>query len=82
LTFNPDVFVRERRIVRSLVNRCMSKLRLPAVVTTSVEEVNWIADWCHRKGIPYLVGRRQFQSALVGDPICVLRVGTRRRAEA
>ncbi len=82
LTFDPGVFVRERRIVRSLVNRCMSKLRLPAVVTTSVEEVNWIADWCHRKAIPYLVERRQFQTALVGDPICVLRVGARRRAKA
>jgi hypothetical protein len=82
LTFDPGVFVRERRIVRSLVNRCMSKLRLPAVVTTSVEEVNWIADWCHRKAIPYLVERQQFQTALVGDPICVLRVGARRRAKA
>ena len=82
LTFNPGVFVRERHLVRSLVNRCMSKLHLPAVVTTSVEEVNWIADWCHRKGIPYLVERRQFQTTLVGDPICVLRIGTRRRATA
>ena len=75
LTFNVGRFVRERRVVQVLVNRCMAKLRLPALVTTSVEEVNWIADWCHRKRVPYRVERRQFQTALVGDPICVLRVG-------
>ena len=75
LTFKADRFVKERKVLRLLVNRCMAKLRLPAVVTTSVEEVNWIADWCHRNEIPYLVERRQFHTALVGDPICVLRVG-------
>jgi hypothetical protein len=75
LTFEAGRFVKERSVLRLLVNRCMAKLRFPAVVTTSVEEVNWIADWCHRKGIPYLVERRQFQTALVGDPICVVRVG-------
>ena len=79
LTFNPNGFRRERAIVQLLVNRCMSKLRVPGVVTTSVEEVNWIADWCHRKGIPYRVERRQFQTALVGDPVCVLRIGRRRK---
>ena len=75
LTFKAGRFVKERNVLRLLVNRCMAKLRLPAVVTTSVEEVNWIADWCHRKRIPYLVERRQFHTALVGDPICVVRVG-------
>jgi hypothetical protein len=79
LMFNPSGFVKERAIVKRLVNRCMSKLRLPGVVTTSVEEVNWIADWCHRKMIPYRVERRQFQTALVGDPICVLRIDGRRK---
>ena len=82
LTFNPSRFVKERTIVRSLVDRCMAKLQLPGVVTTSVEEVNWIADWCHRKRIPYHVERRQFQTALVGDPICVLMVGVKRRTNA
>jgi hypothetical protein len=78
LTFDPSRFVKERKTLRLLVNRCMAKLRLPAVVTTSEEEVNWIADWCHRKSIPYVVERRQFQTALVGDPICVLLAGRRR----
>ena len=75
LTFNCGAFVKERNILRSLVNRCMSKLRLPGFVTTSVEEVNWIADWCHRKGIAYRVERQQFQTAVVGDPICFIRIG-------
>ena len=82
LTFDPSRFVKERKIVQSLVNRCLSKLHLPGVVTTSVEEVNWIADWCHRKRIPYHVERRQFRTALVGDPICVVRIGGRVRARS
>lgn len=80
LTFNPRGFLKERAIVQSLVNCCMAKLRLPGVVTTSVEEVNWIADWCHRSAIPYRVESRQYQTALVGDPICMLRIGARLKA--
>ena len=75
LTFDPAAFVKERRILRMLVSRCLSKLRLPAIITTTVEEANWIADWCHRKSVWYRVERRQFETALVGDPICFVRVG-------
>jgi hypothetical protein len=75
LTFNPRGFVKERATLQLLVNRCMSKLRSPGVVTTSVEEVNWFADWCHRKAVPYRVERRQYSTALVGDPICMLTIG-------
>jgi hypothetical protein len=78
LTFDPNRFLKERNIVQSLVNRCLSKLQIPGLVTTSVEEVNWIADWCHRKRIPYQIERRQFQTALVGDPICFIRIGGHR----
>ena len=82
LTFDPTRFVKERKILQTLVNRCMSKLRLPGLVTTTVEEANWIADWCHRNGIPYRVGRRQFATALVGDPVCFIRIGGRGRTPA
>ena len=75
LTFDPLRFERERRVVRSVVNQCMPKLSLPGVVTTSTEEVMWIAEWCHRHRIPYRVGRQQYRTALVGDPICFIRVG-------
>jgi hypothetical protein len=78
LTFNPVRFVKERKILQLLLNRCMSKLRLPGIVTTSVEEVNWIADWCHRHRIRYRVGRHQFRTAVVGDPICFIRIGGNR----
>lgn len=79
VTFDPVGFQKEREIVQSIVNRCLSKLSLPGVVTTSTEEVVWIADWCHRKNIPYLVGRRQYRTALVGDPICFMHMGVRKR---
>ena len=75
VTFNPTRFERQRRIVRSIVDRCMSKLSLPGWVTTSIEEVVWIADWCHRHGTPYHVERRQYPTSLVGDRICFIRVG-------
>lgn len=75
VTFNPSRFERQRRIVRGIVDRCMPKLTCPGLVTTSVEEVVWIADWCHRKGIPYRVDRRQYDTALVGDPVCFIHVG-------
>jgi hypothetical protein len=75
LTFDPRGFEKERRKVRIIVDRCMSKLARPGLVTTSTEEVVWIAEWCHRYKIPYLVERRQFATALVGDPICFIKIG-------
>lgn len=73
--FNAARFQEERRIVRSIVNRCMRKLSLPGLVTTSSEEVVWIAEWCHRHRIPYRIDRKQYATALVGDPICFIRIG-------
>jgi hypothetical protein len=77
VTFNPVGFQKERRIVQRIVNRCMRKLSLPGLVTTSTEEVVWIAEWCHRHRIPYRIGRKQYATALVGDPICFIRIGRR-----
>jgi hypothetical protein len=75
VTFNPGRFEQQRRIVQSIVDQCMPKLGLPGLVTTSTEEVVWIADWCHRHRIPYRVERKQYPTALVGDPICFIKVG-------
>jgi hypothetical protein len=75
LTFNPAKFAIERRIVRSLADRCLRKLRLPALVTTSTEELVWIAEWCHRRAIPYRVGDERYPTATVGDPVCFVRIG-------
>jgi len=77
VTFNPTLFQKERKMVQSIVDRCMPKLSLPGLVTTSTEEVIWIADWCHRKKIPYLVERRHYPAALVGDPVCFIKIGVR-----
>ena len=78
VTFNPVDFHKERRIVQAIVDRCMPKLLVPGLVTTSTEEVVWIADWCHRRKIPYRVERKQYPTALVGDPICFLQIGARK----
>lgn len=75
VTFDPVRFQKERRIAQSIVDRCMAKLRVPGLVTTSTEEVIWIADWCHRHKIQYRVERKQYPTALVGDPICFIKVG-------
>ncbi|UVT18486.1 MAG: hypothetical protein H8K03_11625 [Nitrospira sp.] len=75
VTFQHVLFQKERRIVQAIVNRCMSKLDVPGLVTTSTEEVVWIADWCHRHQAPYRVEKRQYPTALVGDPICFIKVG-------
>jgi hypothetical protein len=75
VTFDSVRFQKERRMVQSIVDRCMPKLDVPGLVTTSTEEAVWIADWCHRHKIPYHVERKQYPTALVGDPICFIRVG-------
>ncbi|UVT15957.1 MAG: hypothetical protein H8K04_19550 [Nitrospira sp.] len=75
VTFQHVSYQKERRIVQAIVNRCMSKLDVPGLVTTSTEEVVWIADWCHRHHVPYRVERRHYPTALVGDPICFIKVG-------
>ena len=75
LTLDPLKFDAERRIARALVARCMGKLAKPGRVTTTTEEVIWIAEWCHRHRVPYLVGKRYYETALVGDPICFIQIG-------
>jgi hypothetical protein len=75
VTFNPTAFQKERRTVQAIVDRCMPKLDIPGLVTTSTEEVVWIADWCHRHKVPYHVERKLYPTALVGDPICFIKVG-------
>jgi hypothetical protein len=77
LTLDPLKFGKERRTVRVLVARCMGKLARPGFVTTTTEEVLWIAEWCHRHRVPYRVGKHQYPTALVGDPICFIEIGKR-----
>jgi hypothetical protein len=82
VSFDPAGFRRERGIVHRLVNRVLAKLRVPGWVTTTTEEVVWIAEWCHRHHVPYRVARRQYATALVGDPICFMELGRARDRDA
>ena len=75
VTFRARKFIPEQRTVATLVNRCLSRLSIPGLVTTTVEEVVWIAEWCHRRGIPYHIEERTYPSPTVGDPICFVRLG-------
>ena len=75
LTLDPLKFGKERRIVRALVAHCMGSLAKPGLVTTTTEEVLWIAEWCHRHRVSYRVGKRYYPTALVGDPICFVQIG-------
>lgn len=73
--FDPLGFRRERRAVTALAGACLRKLRLPALVTTSVEEIPWIERWCEARGEECRVERKDYPTAVVEDPICLLRVG-------
>ena len=75
VTFNPTVFVKEREKVFALVESCLSKLRLPGLVTTSVEEIPWIADWCTRRRVSCIVEEEEYPTAIVEDPVCFIRIG-------
>ncbi|MBI5239608.1 MAG: hypothetical protein HY926_03985 [Elusimicrobia bacterium] len=73
--FRPEAFAAERRVVRRLAERCLRKLSLPALVTTSVEEAVWVEEWCGRRGVACRVEKKVYPSAVVGDPVCFIRLG-------
>lgn len=74
-TFDPKAFVRERTAVLALADACLSKLTIPGLVTTSVEEIPWVADWCAKRGMACTVEENIYPAAIVGDPICFIRIG-------
>ena len=75
VTFDPDVFAVERPAVFALASGCLEKVTRPGLVTTSIEEIPWITDWCERQGIPCVVEDEDHPTALVEDPVCVIRIG-------
>ncbi|MEK6604766.1 MAG: hypothetical protein AABY77_02615 [Nitrospirota bacterium] len=75
VTFDPDVFAVERQVVFALASGCLEKVTRPGLVTTSIEEIPWITDWCERQGIPCVVENEDHPTALVEDPVCVIRIG-------
>lgn len=79
VTFDPDAFGRERAKVLELAAGCLEKLRRPGLVTTSVEEIPWITHWCEGQGVPCAVEEEDYPTAIVGDPVCLIRVGSDER---
>lgn len=76
VTFDPRAFGRERAAVRVLADSCLKKLSRPGLVTTSVEEIPWITDWCARRGLHCVVEKEDYPTAIVGDPVCFIRIGS------
>jgi len=75
VSFDPVAFARERAEVAALADGCLEKLARPALVTTSVEEIPWITDWCRRRGLSCVVEEEDHPTAIVEDPVCFIRVG-------
>lgn len=77
--FDVAAFVKERETVVTLADRCLNKLQLPGLVTTSVEEINWITDWCLKRNIACVVEPKSYPTAVVEDPVCLIRVGASKK---
>ncbi|MFA6028520.1 MAG: hypothetical protein WC969_01570 [Elusimicrobiota bacterium] len=73
--FSPGRFAAERRETRALADALLRKLFLPALVTTSVEELVWVAEWCEKRRVPFRVEDEEYPTALVGDPVRFVRLG-------
>ncbi|MEP6601571.1 MAG: hypothetical protein ABJB49_07130 [Nitrospirota bacterium] len=75
VTFDPEVFITERRAAAALAAGSLEKLMRPGLVTTSVEEIPWITDWCERQQLVCIVEDEDYPTAIVGDPVCLIRIG-------
>ncbi len=73
--FDAAAFTKEHEAVVALAAHCLRKLQLPSLVTTSVEEINWITDWCLRRNISCMVEPKSYPTAAVEDPVCFIRIG-------
>lgn len=75
VTFNAPAFGRERAKIRRLTDRCLGKLGGSGLVTTSIEEVPWVTEWCLKHRIPFHLEKKLHPTAIVGDPICFIHIG-------
>jgi hypothetical protein len=72
VTFDATAFADQRTNVLALADACLRKLALPALVSTSVEEIPWVAEWCERNKIEYVVEEEDHPTAIVEDPVCFI----------
>jgi hypothetical protein len=75
VTFDSTAFADQRMDVLALADACLRKLALPALVSTSVEEIPWITEWCERNTIDYVVEEDDHPTAIVEDPVCFITLG-------
>lgn len=75
VTFDATAFALQRANILALADVCLRKLTLPALVSTSVEEIPWIAEWCERNKIEYAIGEDDHATAIVEDPVCFITLG-------
>jgi len=76
IEFHVQAFLQEREAVLTLTRHCLGKLILPGLVTTSIEEIPWIIHWCEQQRLSYRVGEREYPTAIVGDPVCFIDIGS------
>lgn len=74
LAFDTSAFSSERETGIRLFANCMAKLTLPALLTTSVEELPWVEHWCNSNHRPFHIEEATYPTALVGDPVCFIRI--------
>ena len=72
--FDPVAFQRERTQIQELLDACLPKLSRPGLLSTTVEEVTWMTEWLHRHQIPFHVEEQLYPTAIVGDPVCFIRI--------
>jgi len=74
LAFDTAAFSTERETGIRLFANCMAKLTKPGWITTSVEELPWVEHWCDTHQQPYHIEEATYPTALVGDPVCFIRI--------
>lgn len=72
--FDTERFSKEREAVLALTDACLHKLIPPALITTSVEEIPWITDWCEQHELAWMVEEEDYPTAVVEDPVCLIRI--------
>ena len=72
--FDPAAFQREGTQIRELLDACLPKLSRPGMLSTTVEEVAWMTEWLTRHRVPFHVEEQLYPTAIVGDPLCFIRL--------
>lgn len=68
-------FTAERDAARGLAAGLFARLARPAWITTTAEEVSWFLELAERAGVAVAADDELIPTALVGDPVGVLRLG-------